>query len=189
MEAAVITSYPKSSGLSNPRDSDNDGVIDAISRIHVFVTDTHAVSMGREGMSIQLVESDYNLLESYVRGDVITFDATLGFYNGTAQVGVENVILVGNVNDDLTQYASLLEPWEVPMSELNTNIPLSILPTRLPFLCPEFGFPIHYLDWGDTASSVALAYMRDMGYHNITSSELYTDILKPLTGGATSVEV
>ena len=71
-------------------------------------------------MSIQLVESDYNLLESYVRGDVITFDATLGFYNGTAQVGVENVILVGNVNDDLTQYASLLEPWEVPMSELNT---------------------------------------------------------------------
>ena len=117
---AVITSYPKSSGLSNPRDSDNDGVIDAISRIHVFVTDTHAVSMGREGMSIQLVESDYNLLESYVRGDVITFDATLGFYNGTAQVGVENVILVGNVNADYTDYASLLEPWEVPMSELNT---------------------------------------------------------------------
>ena len=71
----------------------------------------------------------------------------------------------------------------------STNIPLSILPTRLPFLCPDFGFPIHYLDWGDTASSVALAYMRDMGYHNITSSELYTDILKPLTGGATSVEV
>lgn len=117
---AVITSYPKSSGLSNPRDSDNDGVIDAISRIHVFVTDTHAVSMGREGMSIQLVESDYGQLESLVRGDVITFDATLGFYNGTAQVGVENVTLVGNVNDDLTQYASLLEPWEVPMSELNT---------------------------------------------------------------------
>ena len=117
---AVITSYPKSSGLSNPRDSDNDGVIDAISRIHVFVTDTHAVSMGREGMSIQLVESDYNLLESYVRGDIITFDATLGFYNGTAQVAVDNVVLVGNVNADYTDYASLLEPWEVPMSELNT---------------------------------------------------------------------
>ena len=116
---AVITSYPKSSGLSNPRDSDNDGVIDAISRIHVFVTDTHAVSMGREGMSIQLVESDYTLLDSYVRGDIITFDATLGFYNGTAQVAVDNVTLVGNVNADFTQYASLLEPWEVPMSELN----------------------------------------------------------------------
>lgn len=116
---AVITSYPKSSGLSNPRDSDNDGVIDAISRIHVFVTDTHAVSMGREGMSIQLVESDYTLLDSYVRGDIITFDATLGFYNGTAQVAVDNVTLVGNVNADFTQYASLLEPWEVPMSDLN----------------------------------------------------------------------
>jgi hypothetical protein len=117
---AVITSYPKSSGLSNPRDSDNDGVIDAISRIHVFVTDTHAVSMGREGMSIQLVESDYNLLESYVRGDIITFDATLGFFNGTAQVAVDNVVLVGNVNADYAEYASLLQPWEVPMSELNT---------------------------------------------------------------------
>ena len=117
---AVITSYPKSSGLSNPRDSDNDGVIDAISRIHVFVTDTHAVSMGREGMSIQLVESDYNLLESYVRGDIITFDATLGFYNGTAQVAVDNVVLVGNVNADYAEYASLLQPWEVPISELNT---------------------------------------------------------------------
>lgn len=117
---AVITSYPKSSGLSNPRDSDNDGVIDAISRIHVFVTDTHAVSMGREGMSIQLVESDYTLLDSYVRGDIISFDATLGFYNGTAQIAVDNVTLVGNVNADFTEYASLLEPWEVPMSELNT---------------------------------------------------------------------
>lgn len=117
---AVITSYPKSSGLSNPQDSDNDGVIDAISRIHVFVTDTHAVSMGREGMSIQLVESDYSLLETYVRGDIITFDATLGFYNGTAQVGVDNVVLVGNVNEDFPEYASLLDPWEVPMTELNT---------------------------------------------------------------------
>ena len=55
---AVITSYPKA-GVSNPRDSDNDGVIDAISQIHVFVTDTHAVSMGREGMSIQLVDELY----------------------------------------------------------------------------------------------------------------------------------
>ncbi len=117
---AVITSYPKSSGLSNPRDSDNDGVIDAISRIHVFVTDTHAVSMGREGMSVQLVESDYTLLDSYVRGDIITFDATLGFYNGTSQVAVDNVVLVGNVNADYTDYGSLLEPWEVSMSELNT---------------------------------------------------------------------
>jgi hypothetical protein len=116
---AVITSYPKSSGLSNPRDSDNDGVIDAISRIHVFVTDTHAVSMGREGMSIQLVESDYTLLDSYTRGDIITFDATLGFFRGTSQVGVDNVELVGNVNGDYPEYATLITPWEISMTELN----------------------------------------------------------------------
>jgi hypothetical protein len=117
---AVITSYPKSSGLSNPKDLDKDGVIDAISRIHVFVTDTHAVSMGRQGMSNQLVELDYSLLEDRVRGDVITFDATLDFFDGGSQVAVDNVTFVGNVNDDLTQYASLLEPLEVSMSELNT---------------------------------------------------------------------
>ena len=63
----------------------------------------------------------------------------------------------------------------------STNIPLSILPTRLPFLCPDFGFPIHYLDWGDTASSVALAYMRDMGYHNITSHKTAAPT-EPMTG-------
>ena len=77
---AVITSLSKSSGLSNPRDSDNDGVIDAISSDSSYLLQIRIrVSMGREGMSIQLVESDYTLLDSYVRGDIITFDATLGF--------------------------------------------------------------------------------------------------------------
>lgn len=119
---AVVTSYPKSSGLATPSDTDNDGTIDDISRIHVFVTDTAAMSQGRAGMSIQLVESDYELLEGLVRGAVVNITGTLTFFNSTAQVTVDAVELLGNANDasgDFTRYAALLDPWEVPMSDLN----------------------------------------------------------------------
>ena len=116
---AVITSYPKSSGLASPVTNDN-GDVTGIGRIHVFITDTSAVSMGREGMSIQIVESDYALLQDFTRGAVVTFDARLGFFNGTSQVGVESVSLLGNVNDNFPEYASLLEPWEVDLNEINT---------------------------------------------------------------------
>lgn len=117
---AVIVSYPKSSGLATPTDDDGDGVIDRISRIHVFVTDTAAVTQGRDGMSIQLVESDYDLLEGFVRGDVVTFTGSLGFFNATAQVAVFTTEVLGNVNSEYPEYASLLEPWEVTVDELNT---------------------------------------------------------------------
>ena len=49
----------------------------------------------------------------------------------------------------------------------STNIPLSILPTRLPFLCPDRNFPIHFLDWEDAASIAAMRYMEKLGYQNI----------------------
>ena len=50
----------------------------------------------------------------------------------------------------------------------SNNIPLSILPARLPFLCPDQNFSIHFLDWGDTTSSVSLRYIEKLGYKNIT---------------------
>ncbi|WP_428235893.1 T9SS type A sorting domain-containing protein [Gracilimonas sp.] len=116
----VITSYPKSSGLSNPDDTNDDGTIDEISRIHVFVTDTNAVTMGRQGMSIQLVESDYTLLDGFTRGDVVTLEAELGFFGGTSQVAVESVNRLGNVNQEFPEYASLLDPWEVDLTDINS---------------------------------------------------------------------
>ena len=122
---AVIVSYPKNSGLATPNDTDNDGEIDDIGRIHVFVTDTSANSMGRDGMSIQIVESDYELLGGYTRGDVITVTGALSFFNATAQMTADAVDLVGNVNQDaeLADYAALLEPWEISLDELNTLNP------------------------------------------------------------------
>lgn len=116
---AVVVSYPRSSGLATPTDDDNDGVIDRISRIHVFVTDTAAVTQGRSGMSIQLVESDYTLLEGFTRGSVITVTGSLGFFNATAQFAVESVTLEGNVNAEFPQYAGLLDPWVVSAADIN----------------------------------------------------------------------
>lgn len=117
---AVVVSYPRGSGLATPNDTDNDGVIDDIGRLHMFVTDTSAVSMGRAGMSMQIVESDYELVEGFTRGDVVTFTGDLGFFNSTAQFAVESASLLGNVNNaDYARYAELLNPWEISAADLN----------------------------------------------------------------------
>lgn len=117
---AVIVSYPRSSGLATPNDTDNDGITDDIGRLHMFVTDTSAASMGRAGMSIQIVESDYELVEGFTRGDVVTFTGDLGFFNATAQAAVETVELLGNVNNpEFARYAFLLDPWEVTAADVN----------------------------------------------------------------------
>lgn len=117
---AVVTSYPKSSGLSNPNIDEGTGEVTGISRVHIFVTDTNAVEMGRDGMSIQIVESDYASVDFLTRGSVVTFTGSLGFFNGTAQVDVESVNLLGTVQSDFTNLAGLLDPWEISLDELNT---------------------------------------------------------------------
>ena len=117
----VVVSNPRSSGLATPSDTDNDGVIDDISRIHVFITDTAAATQGRDGMSIQIVESDFGLLSGLNRGDVVTFTGRLTFFNATAQMSVDEAPdFKGSVNLNFPEYASLLDPWEVPLSDINT---------------------------------------------------------------------
>ena len=121
----VIVSNPRSSGLATPSDNvGNDGIIDDISRIHVFITDTAAVNQGRDGMSIQIVESDWELLGDLNRGDVVTFKGRLTFFNATAQMAVDEVVsFLGNVNLNFPQYAELLNPWEVAVDSLNIANP------------------------------------------------------------------
>ncbi len=117
----VVVSNPRSSGLATPTDTDNDDIIDDISRIHVFITDTAAVNQGREGMSIQIVESDFGLLSGLNRGDVVTFTGRLTFFNATAQMTVDEAPdFKGSVNLNFPEYAPLLEPWSVSLSEINT---------------------------------------------------------------------
>ncbi len=116
---AVIVSNPRSSGLSTPSDTDNDGVIDRISRMHVFITDTAAVNQGRDGMSIQLVEEDFGLLAGLNRGDVVTFKGRLTFFNAVAQMKVDEApTIIGSVYLNYPQLEVLLTPWEVTVDEL-----------------------------------------------------------------------
>lgn len=116
----VIVSNPKSSGNATPNDTNSDGIIDDIGRIHVFITDTAAISQGRDGMSIQIVESDYGVLEGFQRGDVVTFVGQMTFFNSTVQMTADEASLKGTTAINFPQYAPLLDPWEVELDELVT---------------------------------------------------------------------
>lgn len=120
----VIISNPKSSGLATASDFNNDGIIDDVGRIHIFITDTAAVEDGREGMSIQITESDWELLDTLERGDVVTFKGELTFFNATSQMTVnEEPEVLGSVFGEYARFESLLEPWEVSIDEINTLNP------------------------------------------------------------------
>lgn len=127
---AVVSSYPKDSGLASYTSSN-----DAIDRIHVFVTDTSAASMGRDGMSMQIVNTDYSKFEDLKRGDVITVTGTLTFFGPTAQFG--NIQKVTNISLDLTQqqrdrYAQLIKPIDVNVADLNDANPNGTMQLNLP---------------------------------------------------------
>ncbi|MFN1834821.1 T9SS type A sorting domain-containing protein [Balneola sp. MJW-20] len=113
---AVVTSYPLSSGLASYNEAEDD-----IGRIHFFVTDTAAVTQGRDGMSIQIVESNLALIEDagMTRGSVVEFVGSLTFFGSTAQVDLESLNILGTVASDYPEFAPLLEPWEITADELN----------------------------------------------------------------------
>ncbi len=114
---AVIQSYPRSSGIRSYNSGDN-----SIGSVHVFVIDTTANSMGRDGMSMQVVDFSVGLMETFNRGDVVDITGALSFFNNTAQFGPESATLVGNVNEEgggFEHLAGLLDPWEVSLDELN----------------------------------------------------------------------
>ncbi|MGF1670470.1 MAG: T9SS type A sorting domain-containing protein [Balneolaceae bacterium] len=122
---AVVASYPRSSGLASFNEAAG-----TIGRIHIFVADTNAVELGREGMYIQIVQSsatgDFEQLENFTRGDVITVNARLTFFNQVAQVVVDQIVdFPGNVfdeEDNLEKYAPLTEPMDVSPSEFHDVI-------------------------------------------------------------------
>tara|TARA_R110000868_G_scaffold259361_5_gene517344 strand:- start:112187 stop:115411 length:3225 start_codon:yes stop_codon:yes gene_type:complete len=133
----VLTSYPKSSGVASVDDEDGDGTPELPGRLHFFVIDTSAVSMGRSGMSFQVVEAlstednafkfdgpAITSIQDRTIGDVVTLTGDVEYFNGTMQFDIEaEPELLGNVKEEgggFEQYASLLDPWEVNLSEINT---------------------------------------------------------------------
>ena len=78
---AVVMSDPLKSGLS--------GLTNGVpSRLHVFVRDTSAVSQGKDGMTIQIVDGSYETtgLKNLTKGDVATFTAVVTYFGHTIQL-------------------------------------------------------------------------------------------------------
>lgn len=113
---AVVSSYGKNSGLASYTESSN-----SIGRVHLFVTDTTALSQGRDGMSLQIVESTLSLVEELSTGDVVEVDGNLSFFGGVAQFNADNVVTLGSVFSDtqFEKYAPLLDPVTADVSDLN----------------------------------------------------------------------
>lgn len=122
---AVVASYPRSSGLATYED-------ETIGRIHLFLTDTTALTDGREGMSIQVVQGSgtemFGEIEStWRRGDVYTLNGELTFFSGVAQFVINEVVedgYLGNVNDDfdgLGRFQPLLEPVELSPADFHNE--------------------------------------------------------------------
>ena len=119
---AVVSSYPRSSGLSGFNSDES------IGRIHFFLTDTTALSEGRDGMSIRVVQDfgdpPFSEIESnWRRGDVFILTGTLTFFRNESQFVInETEEYLGNVNDEifgLEEYQALLEPVEVSPSDFH----------------------------------------------------------------------
>jgi len=114
---AVVMSDPLNSGLA---DLNNDGVP---SRLHVFVRDTAAVSQGKDGMTIQIVDGAYETtgLKNLTKGDVATFTAEVTYFDNTIQLTPINIEFLGHYTT-LGLPDSLLDPVVVTTADLNMNV-------------------------------------------------------------------
>ncbi|MEX0721397.1 MAG: T9SS type A sorting domain-containing protein [Balneolaceae bacterium] len=116
---AVILSHPKNSGLAFYNQETG-----MIGRSHVFVIDTSANSMGRDGMYMQLVTSGETMLqlEELTRGDVIYIEGVHNFFNNEVQLNPNYIQNLGNVFTNFDIYAPLLEPTIVATEHLNEAV-------------------------------------------------------------------
>lgn len=119
---AIVASYPRNSGLASYNQTSN-----VVSRIHVFVVDTSAASMGRDGMALQIVQSSgndaYTSLESLDTGAMIDVVGYQVFFGSVSQFVLESITDVSSKitgNSDLqNRYYALLQPIEVSIQDLN----------------------------------------------------------------------
>ncbi len=114
---AVVMSDPLNSGLAN---LNQEGVP---SRLHVFVRDTSAVSQGKDGMTIQIVDGSYETtgLKNLTKGDVATFTAVVTYFGNTIQLTPINIEFKGHYTT-LGLPDSLLDPVVVTTADLNMNV-------------------------------------------------------------------
>ncbi|RMH63791.1 MAG: T9SS C-terminal target domain-containing protein [Bacteroidetes bacterium] len=115
---AVVLAEPNKSGLSS---ISSDGVNP--SRVHYFVRDTSAASMGPAGMDIQIVDGDYQTTGSLslFKGDVVTITGDVTYFGTGLQITPETIELRG-VYTDLGLPADLIDPVPVTVDQINQNL-------------------------------------------------------------------
>ncbi|MBX2818042.1 MAG: T9SS type A sorting domain-containing protein [Rhodothermaceae bacterium] len=113
---AVILTDPRKSGLSNV----TDGRVD---RVHMFVRDTSAATLGPDGMGIQVVDGAYdtNDLLSFGVGDVIQVTAGITPFGTAMQVSPTSITLIGDVTS-LGLPESILDPIVITTDEANSVV-------------------------------------------------------------------
>ena len=120
---AIISSYVKNSGLASFNSTAN-----SIGRVHVFVVDTTAASLGRDGMAMQIVQSSgtatFETIESLPIGSIIDVTGKLTFFsNVQAQFTVDAVedvtTKIEGAGVSLSRFDALLTPIAVNASDLN----------------------------------------------------------------------
>lgn len=128
---AILNSYPKNSGLASYNATSG-----AIGRVHVFVTDTTAASLGRDGMAMQIVQdastATFSVVEGLSPASIVDVTGRLTFFNATvggvslplnAQFTVTEIEDVTNkvqtAVGDLTRYYDLLAPISINPNDLN----------------------------------------------------------------------
>lgn len=113
----VVLSDPKKSGLSS---ISSDGVNP--SRIHFFVRDTSAVSMGPAGNDVQITDGDYQTTGSFnlIPGDVVKITANVSYFGSTLQLEPVSVEPLGAYGD-FGIPDTILDPVTVTTADINEN--------------------------------------------------------------------
>ena len=163
----IVVSNPTSSGLAGYGASS-----DIINRIHVFIIDTSAISQGRDGMSLQIVESTQSFVDSLEKGGIYDFYGQLTFFSVTSQFDLlESPKLVGTVNDSsYVQYSELLQPRELSIDDIH-----SIQDNKI-ILTPEnyMKYNAEYVSFSNVFSWVALTSTRNVWMVHNNSSKIWT---------------
>lgn len=113
----VVLSNPKNSGLA----SISNGIP---GRLHIFVRDTSAASLGNAGMGIQIVDNAFSATGSggLLVGDVVEIvSAVSPFFETMQLVNPISVDPIGSIEDfDLPE--SILDPEVVTMDQINMSV-------------------------------------------------------------------
>lgn len=114
---AVVIAEPSKSGLASL-------VEGRPGRVHFFVRDTSAVTQGKAGMDIQIVDAAYdeNGTGALVLGDVATFTARVDYFGNTIQMTPQGAVDYLGPYQSLDLPDDILDPVTITTSDAVQNV-------------------------------------------------------------------